>query len=193
MEVVFGGVITLGFEKLIEALQPDLLESPQKIVRHMFIAACFFAFVIYDVCVYLVLIRLFPYGATLASATRYLMDLVMAFCLLAVLLLGLSAEPERTAMATLVCLTFWHVAAAIWHIAAVWERDSKLPELSVFATHGVFAVSYWAVLLLEAALSGATIRQTVDSRGFTMALALTVLAVSIIRSLQMFSRFKRQV
>src|SRR5437016_5196058 len=93
VDVVFGGVITLGFEKLAESLDQTLRGPRGRLVRHLFIATCFFAFVIYDVGAWHLIVDKLPYKNNALSAARYALDLLMAFALLTILLRACRADP----------------------------------------------------------------------------------------------------
>lgn len=193
MEVVFGGVIALGFEKLVEAIRSDLNGPAGAVFRHLLVAACFFAFVIYDVAVYQVLIRKYPYAFRPLSAVRYALDLVMAFCLLLILLLGIDAAAAGFVPAIMAGLTFWHLAAAAWHVAASMEAHGRLPAVQVCAPHAAFIVAYWTAFA-GWWFAGRWVPSLgpVRSDGFLHVLAVVVLAVSAYRSVQLGSRLARE-
>ena len=81
LDIVFGSVIGFGFQKLEEGLRLTAKSSVSAFMKHLFMAAGFLGFVIYDIGVYHILIKNFPYDVSSLSAARYVLDLIMAFLL----------------------------------------------------------------------------------------------------------------
>jgi hypothetical protein len=199
LDVVFGGIIALGYQKLEEALQVSAKVSAREFLKHLFSACSFFAFVIYDVGVYHLLIQKYPYTVSPWSAVRYVLDLVMAFCLLVILMRGLSVHAEQFILDILLAISCWHLGAMSWHFAAAEEYDKMVPPASAFLPHICFVGLYWLLLLLYclvySRLRGCKFadlltKETVCSPKFLYVLCPSIFLVSIFRSVQILAIYK---
>jgi len=194
LDVVFGGIITLGYQELEKSLRVSIKKSKRAFATHVFVAFSFILFVIYDVSFYHILITRFPFNISALSGCRYVLDLLMAFALLNVLTRGLSCENEQFTGQILIALSVWHLGAAGWHFAASIEHTHHPPTLSAFLPHFVFIGIYWSVLLIWFVVAkrmgwAETFQEATNSKWFLRLLALCVLAISVYRSVQLFRLF----
>jgi hypothetical protein len=183
-DAIFGFIITLGFQKLDETLAST--HGVSNVLLQLSVAVGFIAFVVYDIGVYHLLIQDRPYRLTWWSAARYMLDLVMSFCLLVSLLRGLSKQPEADGAMLLLAVTGWHLSAMLWHVFAELEARQPIRLLPRLGPHLLFVAIYWLT-----ALAVSVIRQqsfpfaTCRLREFVVALSVELLLVSVFRSFQL--------
>lgn len=194
VDVVFGGIITLGYQRLEESLKIAIKESIWIFWRRTFTAFVFLFFVIYDVGVYHVIIKTYPYAVTALSGGRYVSDLLMAFALLIILVRGLSPNAERSGLEILIALTVWHLGAISWHLLAHFEKHHVLAPIGSFLPHIIFISLYWTLLVVVSfvrygRLSRAGLLRNLTSVAYISSLSVLLLAVSIYRSVQILKMF----
>jgi hypothetical protein len=190
LDMVFGAIIAFGFQRLEEGLRASAKSSMTAFLKHLFMASGFIGFVIYDIGVYHILIKKFPYDVSELSAVRYVLDLLMAFLLMVILVRGLSIDAGKHVFEILIALSMWHIAAMCWHFAASMQINGSRPELKTFSPHILFVMIYWSTFALWY-LTGAQDRQSklAEPTGFLVWLALPLLLISIWRSNQMIQTF----
>jgi hypothetical protein len=151
MEVIFGGVIVFALEALEATVEEAVrgVKAPPAIdLRVTFLAgACCMAFLLYDVGIYHLLTRSYPFQRSWTSVGRFCLDIVMTACLFLIVVPVMHKEPEGSTITVLMAATAWHLFAALWHLLASRERDGRLPLASRFLPHFVFPVSYWLLTL----------------------------------------------
>jgi hypothetical protein len=190
LDMVFGAIIAFGFQRLEEGLRVSAKSSVTAFLKHLFMASGFIGFVIYDIGVYHILIKKFPYDVSELSAVRYVLDLVMAFLLMVILVRGLSIDVGKHIFEILIALSMWHIAAMCWHFAASMQIKGSTPEWKTFFPHILFVMIYWSTFALWY-LTGAQDRRSklAEPTGFLMLLALSLLLISAWRSNQMIQKF----
>jgi hypothetical protein len=194
LDVVFGGIITLGYQEMEKAMRISAQKSKREFLTHVFASFAFLFFIIYDVGVYHVLINRFPFHISALSGCRYVLDLLMAFALLIILMRGLSYESKKSVRQILIALSIWHLCAAAWHFAASIEYTRRPPSLPAFLPHFVFIGTYWFVLFIWFAIAKRigqvkTFQEATNSAVFLCLLSACVLTVSLYRSVQLLSLF----
>jgi hypothetical protein len=194
LDVVFGGIITLGYQELEKALRISIQTSRREFFIHVFVAFSFVFFVIYDISFYHVLITIYPFNISALSGSRYVLDLLMAFALLNILMRGLSYESPKFTSQILVAISLWHLCAAGWHFAASIEKTHQPPTLAAFLPHFAFIALYWLVLFIWFVLSkwrgwSNNFQEAMNSKGYLLLLSLCVLFISFYRSAQLFHIF----
>lgn len=190
LDIVFGSIIGFGFQRLEEGLRLTAKSSVSAFMKHLFTAAGFLGFVIYDIGVYHILIKNFPYDVSRLSAARYVLDLIMAFLLMVILVRGLSIDAGKHAFEILIALTLWHVAAMCWHVAASMQINGSMPEVHTFSPHVAFIITYWSTFALWCFLIvEGRHRRLAEPTGFLVWLAASLLLISIWRSHQMIQKF----
>lgn len=105
LDIVFCSVIGFGFQKLEERLRLTARSSVSAFLKHLFMAAGFLGFVIYDIGVYHILIKSFPYDVSRLSPVGYVLDLIMAFLLMGILVRGLSIDAGKHVFDILIALS----------------------------------------------------------------------------------------
>lgn len=190
LDIVFSSVIGFGFQKLEEGLRLTARSSVSAFMKHLFMAAGFLGFVIYDIGVYHILIKNFPYDVSSLSAARYVLDLIMAFLLMVILVRGLSIDAGKHVFEILIALSLWHIAAMCWHFAASMQRNGVMPDVNTFSPHVAFIAMYWLTFALWYFPNGED-RQSklAEPTGFRVFLAAALLLISIWRSHQMIQKF----
>lgn len=190
LDIVFGSIIGFGFQRLEEGLRLTAKSSVSAFMKHLFMAAGFLGFVIYDIGVYHILIKNFPYDVSRLSAARYVLDLIMAFLLMVILVRGLSIDAGKHVFEILIALSLWHIAAMCWHFAASRQLNGVLPEVKTFSPHVAFIIIYWSAFALWYFLNREDNQRTLaEPTGFLVWLAASLLLISIWRSHQMIQKF----
>lgn len=174
---LFAAVAALS----IERLQPIVLDVPDSTFAryslNIYMYFCAFSFFIYFVSIYNYLIRLFPYTISVLSYSRLYIDLVQVIVFFLFVSRSLTVEPEQHFITLIVTITFWHLAAMIWHVLAVLEhrRPSTLFALpGMAAPHIVFVLMYWTLPILlffkldVLAIIGSEIRKGVEDGVFSL-------------------------
>ena len=190
LDVVYGAIIGLGYERLQDTLRNLRKVSTRSFFAHIFISLCFISFAIYDVTTFHILTHKFPYKIETWSALRYSLDLLITFMLMLVVLRGVGSKPEESAIEILCALSCWHIGALLWHFAAALEYAGHTPRLGAFLPHLVFIGLYWLGLGLWWLITRSRrIGFVFNSRGFLYILSTMVLIVSIFRYYQIMTLF----
>src|SRR6266446_4575131 len=82
---------------------------------HANVAFALSFFVLYDVCVYNLLVYHLPYTPSPVGAGRFILDFVMAFCILLLLWTGMSVDVWSAGLRLVGLLILWHLLAVTWH------------------------------------------------------------------------------
>ena len=190
LDIIFGSVIGFGFQKLEEGLRASARASTTAFLKHLLMAMGFLGFVIYDIGVYHILIKTFPYDFSRPSAARYVLDLVMAFLLMIILVRGLSSDAGENLFEILIALSLWHLAAICWHFAAAVQMHNEIPKVSTFLPHLVFIGLYWSFFgVWYLGMIHGLHEKRVDAKAFLVLLGGLLLCISIWRSHQMIRTF----
>jgi hypothetical protein len=195
--VVLGSIIALKLQGLENELRPQSREGGSQPLparaKHLFGAVAFFVFFAYHVGAYHMLIHDFPYKASLFSGGRYVIDLIMAFCLMAMLTNGVSRRGHERSLGILIALTLWHSSAASWQFLASIEYYDKAPSAIMYLPHFVFISIYWAVwplLWLVLRIVGIVGRghpvTVLRLPAFFVTLSVAVFAIAVYRYTQLF-------
>lgn len=190
IDVVFGGIIALAFEKLEQELRISLKKSRACFIRNVFCAGSFFGFMIYHISAFHIILHKFPYTISFWSAARFVLDLAMCFFLMMLLMRSVRSQAEEYACELLIGLTLWHSGAALWHVTASIEYEHALPPLFAYFPHFVFICAYWLLLVVMHRLSkGRTYREVAQTPRFIYALGILVICISIYRSLHIINKY----
>lgn len=187
--VVFGGIATFSLRNLYNTLLvlaagrdwPDFFS-------HIFIAACFYVFLAYDVGVYYFLVDKYPYlpdRNLRPSGLRFLLDLAMAFFLYVILITSTSLEPWNSTLIIAGALFSWHLGAILWHVLASWEHHGKLEDRAGIHAHALALIGYICVIFLWGALFIHPAEEYRKSFDFIWLLAAGVFAFSIWRTVRL--------
>ena len=189
IDVLFGATAALGLEKYGDQFLLLWPQGPIRILQSLVVAAGIALFVVYDIAIYHVLVKKFPFKFSKKSFVRLYLDLVMVFLLYLLLAVGL--KPDARWVEVLIIVSSWNFAAALWHILARWEIKPKDDWRYAILPHYGFILCYWTVLGLAWLALSFVAMPSEDTRGrlFLVLACVTIGGVSWFRWGQVLKRF----
>ncbi len=181
IDVVFGAIVASSIEKYEPVVRDAWSQGIGSFLLSLFVAISACSFVVYDIAVYHALANKFPYRLSMLGFVRFYLDLVMAFILYVLLVEALQTHPDWVAI--LAALSFWHCAAAIWHLLARREHEVTGGMASAIHPHLYFILIYWLVAFLAHAFATKVLGfdNIALSTFILIVTSATILAVSLFR------------
>jgi hypothetical protein len=143
LDVVFGAIVVLGIGRYEQVVREVWVLGFGATALSLFVAACICCFVVYDIAVYHLLVRKFPYRQSFKGFLRFYLDLVMAFVLYLLLASALQVNPDWFAI--VLAVSGWHLAAILWHMLARYEHGISGGRFKAYGLHALFVLTYWMV------------------------------------------------
>ena len=189
MDVMFGGVAILAFQRLIDSTISISSLSVENIIVMVFGAISVFIFFIYDVTVLHFLYIKYPYNLTWLSAIRLLIDLVMVFLLALITIPVMNHTPHSSTALVLTAISFWHVFAIFWHLVAEYELNKRPPVLKQVLQHLINPVVYWVLATALILCSDSQVSfESYNKISVFVVVCLAIVVASIIRASTLISR-----
>ena len=175
-------LLALGLWRLVHTLK-----TPHKgRIAHAYMAFALTLFVAYDFSVYQKFVQEFPYTPTPVGAGRFVLDVLMTFCIYLMMNFGMSAKVWSAGSKLALSLAAWHVLAICWHMMANVERH-LMPLLPRYAPHAIISTVYLAGYAIDQRIK----KQPLEGgyrrygRQFLVGLATVVIGFSVFRLWQM--------
>ncbi|MGV3659737.1 MAG: hypothetical protein ACO1TE_06125 [Prosthecobacter sp.] len=148
-------------------------------VVHVWVALALSFFVLYDLCVYRLLVLDLPYTTTPVGAGRFVLDVVMAILIGVLLWRGMNGADWPVGGELVAILISWHVCAVIWHVMAHVERH-RTPPWADYLPHLIFCSVYALAYALNRRAQRRSPQQDVPvlKRRFALVLSTLVICVS---------------
>ncbi len=201
VDVLFAAIAATAFERAEPEFRKLWTMSGELFFDRSLAALAVIIFFAYDVSVYQVLVKQYPYQITSIGFFRFVLDVLMAFVMLLLLMSGLSGTTIPKAgtapvpaaiplVSLLALLTVWHVLAAIWHFLANLEIHGTLPPFRSITPLFGFPLLFWALWGLLQLL-----KWVVDfddhsiERAKLWCICIAIMLVSVVRWRQTIRRF----
>jgi hypothetical protein len=184
VDVLFGAIAAIAIanfkEDIVTAWHPGYFET----IKATIAALAAWSFFVYDVAVYHVLIKKYPYLVTFKGFARFYLDIVMVFLLYMMLSAALASDPEKHTWGILLSVSFWHLAAAGWHAMAQSEESPRSPNPIAIMPHIGFIAIYWLIVLIVHCM----VKRPINSTPVMFAVSGAIFVVSLWRWRQVVVR-----
>ncbi len=180
IDVLFGAIAAIALEKYEPVVRAAWTSGLARFSVSVFVAICICSFFVYDVAVFHVLVKKYPYRMTVLGFLRFYLDVVMAFVLFLLLSDALNASPNWFTI--IVTVTFWHIAAVVWYLLACTDQGVFKGAQSALIPHPLFVAVYWLVMGTANAIGRyAGLAEALLSTVLLLAASATILCVSLFR------------
>lgn len=188
ISITYGGILVLSLKNLEACIRRS--RSRREFAAYGMIALGVTTFLFYVLAGYVAVFREFPYMESVASSTRYLLDLTMAFALMAIVLP--SVRVLRTSvLEILTAATVFHGCGVAWIFVASFEHYHGPPTWSQVGPHVAAVSLYWVGFLLTWGMLMLTrARRDTDNLAYFVTQATLMFAFALYRSVQLIGAFE---
>ena len=191
ISIIYGGILVLSLKNLESRTRNTT--SRLDFAVHSIVALGVITFGFYILAGYVAILREFPYMESAASSARYLLDLTMAFALMAVVLPSVRMSRLKSVVEVLVAATLFHACSVAWICLASFEHHDALPTRSQVGPHVVLVVLYWmGFLLTRTALMLKAAPSDTSRSAYFVTQAGLMFGFALYRSIQLVTAFGLQ-
>ncbi|MCW5599402.1 MAG: hypothetical protein KIT59_09860 [Nitrosomonas sp.] len=145
VDVLFGAIVALGIAKYEPTVREIWRQEEYSLlVVSLFVSASVWSFVVYDIAVFHILTKRFPYNINRLGFLRFYVDLIMVSILYILMVNAFQAPPDWLDIA--ITVSSWHFVAIIWHVLAQYEHKKTDGLIKDAIPHFKFILSYWFVV-----------------------------------------------
>ena len=188
ISILYGGIVSVALVNLESRIHD--IESRSQWCLHALVALGVFTFGFYVLAGYVIVVREFRYEVSGLSSARYLLDLVMAFSMMAIILPSVRMSDTKSVLEVLAAATIFHSCAVAWIFLAFAEHRESLPTLDQTGPHLFFMSAYWlGAIMTRITLKLLHKRYDASHAAYFVTQSVLMLVFGLYRSAQMVSAF----